>query len=202
MCVDQLLAKHSDKFYRSNTPVVGAIGSSDFWHNHVWIVVGVDEDGSGLTVQEGNIDQITNGWTTGCSDWREKHYTFEELHANFGDYEFANPNETPVEAFDRIQKEQEEESKKTSVKTAVDALTGDVNSVKKLAGNTNTDATTETDTKKAEVNLGAASLIMKQNPVDDAKDIKDIDTTSNEHSAQDISNNLIKAMHNNKKHSK
>ena len=81
-------------------------------------------------------------------------------------------------------------------------MTGDVNSVKKLAGNTNTDATTETDTKKAEVNLGAASLIMKQNPVDDAKDIKDIDTTSNEHSAQDISNNLIKAMQNGKKHSK
>lgn len=202
MCVDQLLAKHSDKFYRSNTPVVGAIGSSDFWHNHVWIVVGVDEDGDGLTIQEGNIDQITNDWTTGCSDWREKHYTFEELHANFGDYEFANPNETPVEAFDRTLKEQEEESKKTSVKTAVDALTGDVNSVKKLAGSTNTDVSTEINTKKTEVNLGAASLIMKQNPVDDAKDIKDIDTTSNEYSAQDISNNLIKAMQNGKKHSK
>lgn len=90
----------------------------------------------------------------------------------------------------------------SSVKTAVDALTGDVDSVKKLAGSTNTDATTEADTKKAEANLGAASLIMKQNPVDNAKDINDIDTTSNEHSAQDISNNLIKAMHNNKKHSK
>lgn len=115
MCVGQLLQAHSDNFYESDTAVVGAVGSSDYWHNHVWIVVGVDEDGSGITIQEGNLDGITNNWTVGCSDWREKHYTYEELKANFGKVVFANPYKTPVEADAEAKaKEEAEQAEKES----------------------------------------------------------------------------------------
>ena len=41
-CVAQLLATHPDKFEFSLIPKVGAVGSSDVAHNHVWIVVGVE----------------------------------------------------------------------------------------------------------------------------------------------------------------
>lgn len=52
-CVAQLLATHPDKFEFSLIPKVGAVGSSDVAHNHVWIVVGVE--GEKITIQEGNL---------------------------------------------------------------------------------------------------------------------------------------------------
>lgn len=207
MCVDQLLAKHGDKFYRStDKAVLGAVGSSDYYHNHVWIVVGVDEDGNGVTIQEGNLDQITNDWTTGCSDWRQKHYTYDELRASFGDYVFATPYQTPVDLAEQAKQQEkeakakaEEEKKQEQVKTAVNALTGDSESVTKV---TNTETGTETHKASQEVSSnmsGAASLIVKQkdNPVDTSKSINDVDTSKGK-SAQEISNTLIKAMQNKK----
>lgn len=199
MCVDQLLAKHGDKFYRSDRAVLGAIGSSDYWHNHVWVVVGVDEDGNGVTVQEGNLDQMTNDWVTGCSDWHEKHYTYDELRASFGQFEFANPNTDPNTLAEEAKKaeeaKQKEEKKQETVKTAVDALTGDSDSVKKVTGNEEGSKTHETS-KEVSTNMGgAASLIVKpkENPVESAKSIKDVDASKNK-SVQEITNTLIKAM--------
>lgn len=147
MCVDQLLRAHPDNFYESDTAVVGSVGSSDFYHNHVWIVVGVDEDGSGITIQEGNLDGITNDWTTGCSDWQEKHYTYEELKVKFGKYTFANPYVTPVQADaeakakEEAEKEQQESQKKLN--KAVKALE-DPKQVVNNSGKDSLEITTET----------------------------------------------------------
>lgn len=88
-CVGQLLQAHPDKFEYSKTAKAGAVGSSDSAHNHVWIVTGVD--GDTLTVQEGNLDGITNDWATAIKDWHTTTYTYGQLAQYYGDYKFANP---------------------------------------------------------------------------------------------------------------
>ncbi len=89
--VDELLAIHPDTFIRSDIPIVGSIGSSDYIHDHAWIVVGIDEDGSGCTIQEGNLDLMTNTWEDALLDWRQKHYTWEEIQMTYGNAIYANP---------------------------------------------------------------------------------------------------------------
>lgn len=88
-CVRQLLNKHGDKFRFGKTPKVGAVGSSDKAHNHVWIVVGVE--GNNITVQEGNLNGKTDSWAVAITDWWTHTYTLEELRATYGDISFANP---------------------------------------------------------------------------------------------------------------
>lgn len=88
-CVGQLLQAHPDKFEYSRTAKAGAVGSSDSGHNHVWIVTGVD--GDVLTVQEGNLDGITNDWATAIKDWHTTQYTYSQLAQYYGAYKFANP---------------------------------------------------------------------------------------------------------------
>ena len=88
-CVGQLLQTHPDKFEYSKTAKAGAVGSSDAAHNHVWIVTGVD--GDVLTVQEGNLDGITNDWATAIKDWHTTQYTYSQLAQYYGAYKFANP---------------------------------------------------------------------------------------------------------------
>ena len=88
-CASQLVNCHRDLFTLSDTPVVGSIGSSDYEHNHVWIVVGVDENG--CTIQEGNLDGITNEFIDSLTDWRQAYYTYEQLKKKYGDVIFANP---------------------------------------------------------------------------------------------------------------
>lgn len=92
-CVDQLIAAHPDKFEKSNKPKVGAIGSSDKAHNHVWIVTGVD--GNKITIQEGNLDFVTNDWNGAIKDWRTVTRTLSELKDLYGNIKFANPKKSP-----------------------------------------------------------------------------------------------------------
>ena len=66
-CAQQLVAAHPDKFELSSEPQVGAIFSC-IGRNHVGIVVGWD--GTNITIQEGNLDGITNSFTQAKSDWQ------------------------------------------------------------------------------------------------------------------------------------
>lgn len=88
-CVYQLLETHPDKFQFSKTPIPGAVGSSDFNHNHVFIVV--DVDGDNITVQDGNMNGVTDNWEVAITDWRKATFTVEQLTNYFGDCVYANP---------------------------------------------------------------------------------------------------------------
>lgn len=88
-CVGQLLQAHPDKFEFSTTPKAGAVGSSDAAHNHVWIVLAVD--GDRVTVQEGNLDGVSNTWADAILDWQTTVYTIDGLRATYGNVTYANP---------------------------------------------------------------------------------------------------------------
>ena len=90
-CAYQLVNTHPDLFMLSETPTVGAIGSADVEHNHVWVVVGIDEDGNGCTIQEGNLDGQTNSYLDSLTDWRQKHYTYSQLKKKYGEVIYAIP---------------------------------------------------------------------------------------------------------------
>ena len=88
-CVAQLLATHPDKFEFSLIPKVGAVGSSDVAHNHVWIVVGVE--GEKITIQEGNLNGKTDSFEVAKSDWHTVTYSLSQLRSIYGNISFANP---------------------------------------------------------------------------------------------------------------
>ncbi|MCR0531826.1 phage tail tip lysozyme [[Clostridium] innocuum] len=88
-CVAQLLATHPDKFEFSLMPKVGAVGSSDVAHNHVWIVVGVE--GEKITIQEGNLNGKTDSFEVAKSDWHTVTYSLSQLRSIYGNISFANP---------------------------------------------------------------------------------------------------------------
>ena len=87
-CVDQLLQMHPDKFVRSTTPKAGAIFSG-IGNNHVGIVISVDKNN--LTIQEGNLDGITNTFKEAQTDWHTITLTLEELAKRNKGIIFANP---------------------------------------------------------------------------------------------------------------
>ena len=62
----ELVAAHPDKFERSSSPKAGAVFSA-IGHNHVWIVIAVKDNT--ITVQEGNLDGITNTFQDAKKDW-------------------------------------------------------------------------------------------------------------------------------------
>ena len=93
-CVDGVIKTHPDKFEKSRTPKVGAVGSSDYAHNHVFIVTGVD--GDQITIQEGNLDGKTNpNYNVAIKDWQTVTLSMSELRARYGNVTFANPKKTP-----------------------------------------------------------------------------------------------------------
>lgn len=65
-CVKELVAAYPDKFERSSSPKAGAVFSA-IGHNHVGIVITVKDNT--LTVQEGNLDGITNTFQDAKKDW-------------------------------------------------------------------------------------------------------------------------------------
>ena len=87
-CVDELLQAHPDKFERSTTPKAGAVFSA-IGHNHVGIVIAVKDNT--ITVQEGNLDGITNTFQDAKKDWQTKSYTLDQLRFIYGGVVFANP---------------------------------------------------------------------------------------------------------------
>ena len=87
-CVNQLLAAHPDQFERSLSPVDGAVFSG-IGANHVGIAISVNDDT--LTVQEGNLDGITNTFQDAKKDWHTAIYTLDQLRSVYRGVVFANP---------------------------------------------------------------------------------------------------------------
>ena len=87
-CVNQLLAAHPDQFERSLSPVDGAVFSG-IGANHVGIVISINDDT--LTVQEGNLDGITNTFQDARKDWHTTIYTLDQLRSVYRGVVFANP---------------------------------------------------------------------------------------------------------------
>lgn len=87
-CVDQLLQAHPDKFIKSNEPAVGAVFSC-VGRNHVGIVIGWD--GKNITIQEGNLDGVTNTFADTKKDWHTATYPLDEFRTKCKGVVFANP---------------------------------------------------------------------------------------------------------------
>lgn len=87
-CVDQLLQAHPDKFEKSNEPAVGAVFSC-IGRNHVGIVVGWD--GMNITIQEGNLDGVTNTFADAKKDWHTVTYSLEQFRIKCKGVIFATP---------------------------------------------------------------------------------------------------------------
>lgn len=87
-CVKELIAAHPDKFERSSSPKAGAVFSA-IGHNHVGIVIAVKDNT--ITVQEGNLDGVTNTFQDAKKDWQTKSYTLDQLRSIYGGVVFANP---------------------------------------------------------------------------------------------------------------
>ena len=87
-CVDQLLQAHPDKFIKSNEPAVGAVFSC-IGRNHVGIVIGWD--GKNITIQEGNLDGVTNTFADAKKDWHTATYSLDQFRAKCKGVVFAVP---------------------------------------------------------------------------------------------------------------
>ena len=87
-CVDQLLQAHPDKFIKSNEPVVGAVFSC-IGRNHVGIVIGWD--GENITIQEGNLDGVTNTFAEAKKDWHTATYSLDQFRIKCKGVVFAIP---------------------------------------------------------------------------------------------------------------
>ena len=87
-CAKQLINSHPDKFELSNTPAVGAVFSC-IGRNHTGIVVGWD--GKNITIQEGNLDEITNTFAQAKHDRKTATYTLEQFQSICNDVVFAVP---------------------------------------------------------------------------------------------------------------
>lgn len=87
-CVDQLLQAHPDKFIKSNEPAVGAVFSC-VGRNHVGIVIGWD--GKNITIQEGNLDGVTNTFADAKKDWHTATYSLDQFRAKCKGVVFAVP---------------------------------------------------------------------------------------------------------------
>ena len=92
--VGNLVRYHPDVFEFSLSPKPGAIFSAQS-HPHVGLVVAVN--GNKITVQEGNLNQTTDSWEVAIEDWQEMTYTFEEFERNYGQVQYANPINSPVQ---------------------------------------------------------------------------------------------------------
>lgn len=87
-CVDQLLQVHPDKFIKSNEPAVGAVFSC-IGRNHVGIVIGWD--GKNITIQEGNLDGVTNTFADAKKDWHTATYSLDQFRTKCKGVVFAVP---------------------------------------------------------------------------------------------------------------
>lgn len=105
-CVSQLLQVHSDKFELSKTPASGAVFSSDVAHNHVGIVLDYDAEKDLLTIQEGNLDGISNSnWDEAVSDYRTLRLSSRDIRTLYGDVTYAIPKkETKFVGYEETEK--------------------------------------------------------------------------------------------------
>ncbi|WP_278462881.1 lysozyme family protein [Thomasclavelia spiroformis] len=87
-CVDQLLQAHPDKFIKSNEPAVGAVFSC-VGRNHVGIVI--EWNGKNITIQEGNLDGVTNTFADAKKDWHTATYSLNQFRTKCKGVVFAVP---------------------------------------------------------------------------------------------------------------
>lgn len=129
-CVSQLLDAHSDKFKLSKKPAAGAVFSSDVAHNHVGIVLDYDEKRDLLTIQEGNLDGISNSnWEEAIQDYRTIRLTSKDMQVLYGNVTYAVPrSETKFKDYDesmdtkKADTDQENESDKDEKTVEVRSL--------------------------------------------------------------------------------
>lgn len=91
-CAQQLVNAHPDKFIMSTEPKAGAVFSSPgpvAPYGHVGIVTAVN--GDNVTIQEGNLDGVTNTWEAAQKDWQEVTYSKSVLRTVYPGIKFANP---------------------------------------------------------------------------------------------------------------
>lgn len=89
--VGNLCSRYPDKFTLSYTPEPGAIFSATNpspW-GHVGFVKAVN--GNEVTIQEGNLDGLTNTWEVAIKDWHEVTYTLSTFRSIYSGLTFANP---------------------------------------------------------------------------------------------------------------
>ena len=87
-CASQLVAAHPDKFELSYAPAAGAVFST-IGHNHVGIVIAVD--GDKITIQDGNLDGVSNTFLEAMTDWKEETMTIDAFVAHHGGVIYAVP---------------------------------------------------------------------------------------------------------------
>ena len=87
-CAAELVAAHPDKFELSYTPAAGAVFST-IGHNHVGIVISVDEDK--ITVQDGNLDGESNPFVEAMTDWHEIMWDIDVFVEHHGGVIYAVP---------------------------------------------------------------------------------------------------------------
>ncbi len=94
-CAGQLLNAHSDKFYKSSTPVAGAVFSQGLGeqYGHVGIVLEVDVENDRIVIQDGNYNGKTDSFAVAQSDWGTKEMSLKEFCAKRGGAVFACPKE-------------------------------------------------------------------------------------------------------------
>lgn len=92
-CAGQLVNAHSDKFYLSDTPVVGSVFSIQEAGGcgHVGIVVGVDYENNKITIQDGNYNGKTDSFSVAQSDWGTLTYDLSEFNQKRDGVVYANP---------------------------------------------------------------------------------------------------------------
>ncbi len=95
-CAVQLVLSHPDAWTLSDTPVVGSIFSADSAHNHVGMIVGIEDNL--YIVQEGNLNGRNDSWDEVETDCWTQTYTMAELKSCYGNVVFANPKNGVDEA--------------------------------------------------------------------------------------------------------
>ncbi len=93
-CVDQLLAAHGDKFYKSDTPVAGSVFSilprSGHPYGHTGMIIAVD--GNKITVQDGNYNGTSDSFAVAQKDWGTYTIDLNEWKSRYSNgVVFANP---------------------------------------------------------------------------------------------------------------
>lgn len=92
-CVNQLLKAHGDKFYKSDTPIAGAVFSQGLneQYGHVGIVLEVDEANDKIVIQDGNYNGSSDSYSVAQNDWGTQTLSLSEFVKKRGGAVFANP---------------------------------------------------------------------------------------------------------------
>ncbi len=92
-CAQMLLDAHPDKFYKSSTPVPGAVFSMGLneTYGHVGIVLDVDVENNKIVIQDGNKNGTSDSFAVAQNDWATTEYNLDEFCQKRGGVVFANP---------------------------------------------------------------------------------------------------------------